>query len=145
MRALLVRRYWKLGGSAWRLPGGIQFPKIRSQSDLPEDCLRLFRCPPPVVKVHPVVVPGLCQRPRLLQRENLSAGKSILRAPGGDPSFRPEEQDRGSGEDEILVPSPKWQGKMNQLPMSKYHIIFYSEPDRFSAVAAGRIDRGIGA
>ncbi len=85
-----------------------QIPKARPQADLAEDLLRLHRCPSLVVRVHPVVIPGLRQRPRLLQRENLATGESALLAPALDSLLRPEEQNRRSGEDEILIPSAEW-------------------------------------
>ena len=71
--------------------GRFQVPKARPQTHLVEDLPRFRRSPPPVVRVHPVMIPGFGQRPYLLQRENFAWGKSVLCAPAADSFSRPEE------------------------------------------------------
>ena len=60
------------------------------------------------------MVPEFGELPDLMEGENFSAGEVVALAPFIDPFFRPEEQHGRSGEDQVIVPAGKGQGKVDE-------------------------------
>lgn len=81
-------------------------PKWPTEPDLLEYGFhRVDRLSPPVVP-EPVNIPQFRQLPTLIGRDDLTARDLAVCAPAIDMLFRPEEEDRRSGESDILPESP---------------------------------------
>src|SRR6185436_7897325 len=59
------------------------------------------------------VIPHIRKLPDLLESEHFAPGAAVNGLPLLQGIFRPEETDRRSGKDYILVPSSKWHEKMD--------------------------------
>jgi len=95
-----------------------------------------------VVGVEPVVIPQLRQGPDLLDGQRFTARHAVLGAPRVDRVFRPEEQDGGSGEYEVVVPAAERQRKMDQFAVAVQLAVAYCQVDR-TTVGEG-VDLSVG-
>ena len=62
---------------------------------------------------HSLLIPKFGKLPNLIDRQNFSAFEMISLAPLVNPFFRPEEQHRRSGEDQVIVPAGEGEGEVN--------------------------------
>ncbi len=60
------------------------------------------------------MVPEFGEFPNLMDGENFSACEIVALAPFVNPFFRPEEQHRRSGEDQVIVPAGEGQGEVDE-------------------------------
>lgn len=67
-----------------------------------------------IVYGHTISVPEFGKLPHLIDREDLSTFEVIAFTPLVDPFLRPEEQHRGSGEDQVVVPAGEGDGEVDK-------------------------------
>src|SRR3712207_3155311 len=96
---------------------GCERPERRAQTQPPEDVFRLGGGPTAEIGIEAVAVPRVGERPRLFEREHLAARPTVPRAPPVHTLLRPEEQDVGSGEDQVVVPGAERQEEVDHLAM----------------------------
>ena len=60
------------------------------------------------------MVPEFGEFPNLIDRENFSAFEIVSFTPLVNPFFRPEEQHRRSGEDQVIVPPGEGEWEVNK-------------------------------
>ena len=75
-----------------------QLPEVTGQPGAGQHALRLRSRPRAVVRVEPVAVPLLAERPHHVQCGVCAIGRSV--------SLRPEEADRASSLDDVIPPVP---------------------------------------
>src|SRR5579859_5521496 len=78
-----------------------------------KDCLGLRQAAAVIVGVESAMIPALRQIPELRDRERCASFDLPDTAPVLQLLFRPEEQDRCSGLNQIIVPAPEGQQKMD--------------------------------
>ena len=88
-------------------------PKVICQIQLGEDMLHAILAAPAETELHAVTVPKYGQFPDLFQRQNRAWLAIVMPTPLVDFVLRPEEQDRRSSVDEIIVPVSKGQGEVH--------------------------------
>ena len=118
-------------------------PESRGQAHLTKELFRLGRTPTLVVDVHAVVVPALRKGPHLIEGHGLTPGHCVPAAPVLDALFRPEEEDRGSGEDDVGVPAGEWHGEVHDgLPPDAG--VRHCEGGRLPRIREDGLDAGVG-
>lgn len=110
----------------------------------PEDRLGFLGCPASEVRRQPVTIPLLREIPHPLEAEGLAAGYAAARAPTVDRLFRPEEQDVGSGKDEVFVPATERQGEVNEASVAPQPACLYRETRRRPILGVERFYMRVG-
>ncbi len=90
-----------------RLGISLHLPKGGGQPHVLEDHPDLRGRAAPIVCREPIVIPALGELPHGLHGQQFAPHAAVGRTPGIDQLFRPEEQDRASGEDHVFVPAGK--------------------------------------
>src|SRR5690349_12992119 len=90
-----------------------QPPEVARQSQARKQRLRLLERWPPPVGPHLAAIPSLRQFPALRDRQGGPPRLRPLRAPAADVFFAPEEQHGFSGEDDVIPPPARRQGKVD--------------------------------
>ena len=75
---------------------------------------------------HSIVIPKFREFPDLINRECFATRQLICRAPALDCLFRPKEENRRSGENQVIVPAAKRHKKMRTLIVAHDLIILYT-------------------
>ena len=88
-------------------------PEGRGEAKLLPKRIDLSKRLAPPIKLHAVMIPGLSKLPLLLKRDDLPARLIPQMAPAIHVFFRPEEQDRLSGKDNVLPPILWGNGEVN--------------------------------
>lgn len=88
-------------------------PERGDEAHAGEDPHGLLRVAPTERGTHAVAVPCVRERPDSRQGERLAAWLASLPAPRIDILFRPEERDRRSGVDQVVVPAAERQREMH--------------------------------
>ena len=81
------------------------------------------------------MIPALGQQPTLLKRDRFSPQDTLLPAPPVYVCFRPEEQDRCSGKEDVVPPAFGRYSEMNDFSRTHYEASLH--PYRDSAFAVG--------
>ena len=133
--------FWVKSGRSCSTRSGL--PESRGQAHLTKELFGLGRTPTLVVDVHAVVVPALRKRPHLIEGHGLSRGHCVPVAPALDALFRPEEEDRGSGKDDVGVPAAEWHGEVcDGLPPDAG--VRHCESGRLPRICEDGLDAGVG-
>src|SRR5258706_11824965 len=121
-----------------------QTPERSFESNAREESLGFLDRPPAPGGISPIVfVPGLCQPPALLDRENSAACKVPVTAPLVDVLFRNEEQHGLSREDDVVPPTVRWNAKMNQPASGLESAAYDVDAELRAAARAGGGNPGV--
>src|SRR5256712_3560885 len=117
-------------------------PELWIEREVVEYRLGLFVVEAPPVRVELVLVPGVRERCGLLDREDRRRGRLRAFAPALGMLLRPEEQDRRSGEVDVLPEIPGRHADLHDRPRLDVRgtVGVHLDDDRLAAVAAVRLD-----
>lgn len=104
-------------------------PELVSQAERTEYRYGVFHRETTEARGHAIAVPSPGQLPYLGERQRDAALTALYSTPFVDFSFRPEEQNRLSGVDNVIVPQAEWQGEMHQvvlaaLQLGRFDLVF---------------------
>jgi hypothetical protein len=101
-------------GCSQLAPSARTEPKWRGQPDFRENLSYLFDAPTMIIQGQSAGIPHFRKLPDVLNRENFSAAEIVPFTPFLNPFFRPEEQHRRSGKDQVIVPAGEGNGEMDE-------------------------------
>jgi len=119
-------------------------PEGRGQPQSAENLLYLGGGAAAIALAEAVVIPALRERPHLRGGQHLAWLHAPPGAPGSNQLFRPEEEDRPSGEAHILVPAGKGNHKVDHRRGGGKFAILHRQDNGLAAVGAGGLDPGVG-